>query len=129
MSNRRVFERTNLPEPRSVLVDWMLRVAISVAFVVFGAEKLPSDSQSSWVRLFQEIGFGQWFRYLTGVVEMLGGVLVLIPWTATLGLAVLAGTMSAVLILVFVVGRPADSIVSAGFFIGLAVFGWSSRRR
>ena len=82
------------------------------------------------MKLFQQIGAGQWFRYFTGVVEVLGGVLVLIPWTATVGLALLACTMAAaVLILVFVIGRPADSIVSGGFLIGLAAFWWSRRSR
>jgi uncharacterized membrane protein YphA (DoxX/SURF4 family) len=95
---------------------------------VFGAEKLPSDPASPWVVFFARVGVGQWFRYLTGIVEIAGGVLVLIPWTVTLGLAVLACTMlGAVLTLVFVLGQPADTIMSGGILIGLVVF-WRSRR-
>ena len=79
------------------------------------------------MKLFQEIGAGQWFRYFTGVVGVLGGVLVLIPWTVTMGLGLFACTMaSAALILIFVPGRPGDSIVSIGFLIALAAF-WRSR--
>jgi len=125
-----MFEQANLRESRSALVDWILRGAIAVAFALFGVEKFPSAPDSPWVRLFQQIGAGQWFRYFAGVVEVVGGVLVLIPRTATAGLALLACTMaSAVLILVFVIGRPADSIVAGGFFIGLAAFLWSRRSR
>ena len=125
-----MFEQTDLREPRNVPGDWIVRGAIAVVFVLFGAEKFPSNPDSPWVKLFQQIGAGQWFRYFTGVVEVLGGVLVLIPWTATVGLALLACTMAAaVLILVFVIGRPADSIVSGGFLIGLAAFWWSRRSR
>lgn len=124
-----MFEVTGAPSSRNVYADWMVRFVIAVAFVVFGAEKFPTDSASSWVGFFDKVGAGQWFRHLTGVVEILGGVLVFIPWTATIGLALLAATMgSAVLILVFVIGRPADSIVSAGFFVGLTAFAWSRRR-
>jgi uncharacterized membrane protein YphA (DoxX/SURF4 family) len=95
---------------------------------VFGAEKLPSDPASPWVVFFARVGVGQWFRYLTGIVEIAGGVLVLIPWTVTLGLAVLACTMlGAVLTVVFVLGQPADTIMSGGILIGLVVF-WRSRR-
>src|ERR1017187_5473035 len=118
-----MFEQANLQEQRNVLVDWALRGAIAIAFVLFGAEKFPANADSQWVKLFGEIGAGQWFRYFTGVVEVLGGVLVLIPWTVTAGLALLACTMaSAALILTFVLGRPGDSIISGAFFLGLAAF-------
>jgi len=101
-----------------------------VAFVLFGAEKFSSNPESPWVRLFQQIGAGQWFRSFTDVVEVLGGVLVLIPWTVTAGLLLLACTMaSAVLILVFVLGRPGDSIVSGVIFLALAAFWWNRRGR
>ncbi len=125
-----MFEQVSEPEPRSVLGDWILRIGIAVAFALFGAEKFPSDPGSPWIRLFQQIGVGQWFRYFTGVVEVLGGILVLIPWTVTIGLLLLACTMaSAALIMVFVIGRPSDSVVSAGFFIALAAFWWNRRNR
>src|ERR1035441_4275993 len=102
-----MFEQASSDVPRNVAADWALRGGIAVAFMVFGAEKFPSDGGSSWVKLFHEIGVGQWFRYFTGVVEVLGGVLVLIPRTVTAGLALLACTMaSAALILTFVLGRP-----------------------
>lgn len=123
-----MFEQATVREPRNVLGDWILRGCIAVVFVVFGAEKFSSGPEAPWVKLFQQIGFGQWFRYFTGVVEVLGGVLVLVPWTVTAGLALLACTMAAAaLILVFVIGRPGDSIVSVGCFISLAAFWWSRR--
>jgi len=125
-----MFEQASAEEPRNVAGDWALRGGIAVAFVVFGAEKFSSDPGGGWVKLFHEIGIGQWFRYFTGVVEVLGGLLVLIPWTATAGLALLACTMaSAALILTFVLGRPGDSVFSGAFLIGLAAFYWSRRRR
>ncbi|HVP49234.1 MAG TPA: hypothetical protein VMT32_21725, partial [Bryobacteraceae bacterium] len=66
--------------------------------------------------------------YFTGVAEILGGVLVLIPWTATAGFALLACTMAgAIVILVFVIGRPADCIFAAGILIALIAF-WRSRQ-
>jgi uncharacterized membrane protein YphA (DoxX/SURF4 family) len=123
-----MFEQANRREPRNVIGDWILRGGIAIVFVIFGAEKFPSDPEGQWVRLFHQIGAGQWFRYFTGVVEVLGGVLVLIPWTTTAGLILLACIMlSAALILIFVIGRPADSIVSGMFFLGLVAFWWSRR--
>ena len=78
VSNTPMFEQATLPERRNVLGDWILRGAIAVMFVLFGAEKFPSQAGAPWVVMFQQIGAGDWFRYFTGVVEVLGGILVLI---------------------------------------------------
>jgi uncharacterized membrane protein YphA (DoxX/SURF4 family) len=122
-----MFEQADVREPRNTIGDWILRAGIGVVFVLFGMEKFPATPGSEWVKLFQEIGAGQWFRFFTGVVEVLGGVLVVIPWTVTIGLGLLGCTMaSAALILIFVIGRPGDSIISIGFFIALAAY-WRSR--
>jgi putative oxidoreductase len=114
-------------DSRSALTDWLLPGAIAVAFAMFGAEKF-TDSNHQWLKLFGQIGFGQWFRYFTGAVEMLGGALVLIPWTVTAGLAALSGTMaSASLIWVFVLGQPANAIITGTFCVALTLF-WLNRR-
>jgi uncharacterized membrane protein YphA (DoxX/SURF4 family) len=125
-----MFEETSVAEPRNKISDWVLRGGIALFFVLFGVEKFPSDPTGSWVKLFQQIGLGQWFRSFTGIVEILGGVLVLIPLTAQAGLALLAATMaSAALILDLVIRRPQDSIISTGFFILLAALWWGRRNR
>jgi uncharacterized membrane protein YphA (DoxX/SURF4 family) len=123
-----MFDEADAGEQRNRIGDWVLRGGIALAFVLFGAEKFPSVPGTPWVKLFEQIGMGQWFRYFTGVVEIVGSVLVVIPWTARAGLALLAATMAAAaLILDFVIGRPADSILSTGLFIFLAVFWWARR--
>ncbi len=122
--NRCMFERAAVGEPRNRLSDWMIRGAVALIFILLGADKFVPG----WISLFQQIGFGQWFRYFTGVVEIVGGLLVLVPWTVTAGLALLASTMaSAALILVFVVHRPGDSPFSLAFLIGLTVVWWARR--
>ena len=119
-----MFEQASSAAPRNVIGDWVLRVGIGLFFVLAGADKFTSG----WVKMFEEIGAGQWFRYFTGIVEILGGLLVLIPWTVTIGLALLGCTMaSAALILIFVVGHPADSVFSGGIFIALTFFWWNRR--
>jgi uncharacterized membrane protein YphA (DoxX/SURF4 family) len=121
-----MFEQATARDSRSGLTDWFLRGAIAVAFAIFGVEKF-TDSGHEWVKLYQQIGWGQWFRYFTGVVEVLGGVLVLIPWTVTAGLALLASTMaSATLIWALVLGQPANGIITGAFCAGLVLF-WLNR--
>jgi putative oxidoreductase len=120
-----MFEQAVSKDSRSVLTDWLLRGAIAAAFAMFGVEKF---TDAEWVKRFHDIGFGEWFRYFTGVVEVLGGVLVLIPWTVTAGLALLVCTMaSASLIWIFVLGQPANSIITGVFCVGLVLF-WLNRR-
>jgi uncharacterized membrane protein YphA (DoxX/SURF4 family) len=53
--------------PRLDVLDWSLRIALALAFVYFGADKF--NNPRMWIRLFDQIGFGQWFRYATGLVE------------------------------------------------------------
>jgi uncharacterized membrane protein YphA (DoxX/SURF4 family) len=45
------------------------------------------------VDLFSQIGLGQWFRVVTGVVEVTGAVALLIPGLASIGALWLGGTM------------------------------------
>jgi hypothetical protein len=49
--------------------------------------------QPEMVGLFDAIGVGQWFRYVTGLVELAGAALILIPKTRVIGAGLLAGTM------------------------------------
>jgi putative oxidoreductase len=124
-----MLENSYATENRDGISDWVIRGSIALVFVLFGMEKFPSRPDGQWIKLFQEIGFGQWFRHLTGVVEVLGGLLVLIPRTARAGLALLALTMgSAALILTFRLGRPADAIISTLFCLALSAFWWTRRR-
>jgi len=117
-------------EPRNAIGDWAIRGGVAVFFFLYGIEKFSSNPESPRVKLFQQIGAGTWFQYFTGVVEVVGGLLVLIPRTALVGLAILACTMAgAALILMFVIGRPADSIFPGIYLIGLAAIGCSRRSR
>jgi uncharacterized membrane protein YphA (DoxX/SURF4 family) len=119
-----VFEQA-VNDERNVIGDWALRGGIAVAFCVFGMEKF---SDGMWVKMFAEIGWGQWFRYFTGVVEVAGGLMMLVPRLARVGGAVLAATMaSAALIMAFVLGKPGNSVFSGLFCLGLCTFLLSRR--
>ena len=61
-------------------------------FLYFGTAKFKSDADAPWVVLFDQIGFGQWLRYFTGVLEIVGAFLVLVSGTVEIGLAILIVT-------------------------------------
>ena len=76
---------------QDVLITWILRVAVAVVFFSIGSSKF--DAKSIWVKLFDQIGFGQWFRYLTGILQIAGAVLVVVPRTLLAGIGLLSLTM------------------------------------
>src|SRR5580704_19003963 len=90
---------------------WILQVGAAGMFLMVGFSKLSGDPQL--VGLFDAIGLGQWFRYVTGSVEVLGALLLLIPRLSGLGALLLAGTMlGAVATHLFVVGgSPLPAII------------------
>ena len=84
----------SIEEKRTVVAVVMAslpRIAIGLLFVWIGSQKF--DSTGMWVRVFARIGFGQWFRYLTGTLQVAGGLLLFVPRTALVGAIVLATTM------------------------------------
>lgn len=63
-------------------------------FILTGLEKFSTGGPgASWVTIFNEIGLGQWFRNFTGAVEIVGGMLYVLPKTCALGATLLASTM------------------------------------
>ena len=124
-----MLESTSENAFRNSLTDWVMRGGIALIFLIFGAEKLSSGPHAPWVVFFGQVGVGQWLRYFTGAVEVLGAALVLFPRTVTAGLTVLSCAMvGAILILVLVIRQPADAFVSFAFLCGLLAF-WMRRRR
>jgi uncharacterized membrane protein YphA (DoxX/SURF4 family) len=70
---------------------WILQVLLGAMFFLAGGKKLGADPQM--VGLFEAIGIGQSFRYLTGGLEVLGGVLLLVPRASGIGAALLVPVM------------------------------------
>jgi uncharacterized membrane protein YphA (DoxX/SURF4 family) len=66
-------------------------IAIGVLFVFIGYGKFAN--RGAWVRIFEQIGLGQWFRIFTGIVQVTGGALIMPRRTRTIGALLLGCTM------------------------------------
>lgn len=66
-------------------------IAVGVLFIFIGYGKF--ENRGVWVRIFEQIGLGQWFRIFTGIVQVTGGVLIMPRRTRTAGAALLGCTM------------------------------------
>jgi putative oxidoreductase len=109
--------------------DWALRAIIFVVYFYFASGKLKAAENAPWVVLFKQIGFGQWFRYFTAVVEIIGSLLVLFSRTVELGLAVLGAVMfGAILIDLLVLRHPGDAFIPFSLLCAMIAF-WLHRRR
>ncbi|WPH14051.1 DoxX family protein [Variovorax paradoxus] len=94
-------------------IVWGVRILLALAFGAAGLAKLAGVPQM--VQVFEAVGFGQWFRYVTGVVEVGGAVLllVLVPATGFIGGLLLTATMASAVAthLVLIGGSPAPAAV------------------
>lgn len=82
---------------------WALQIVSAGMFLLAGALKLTGNPMM--VQMFGAIGLGQWFRYLTGTIEVAGAVALLVPAVSAYGAAALAATMvGAILTHLFIVG-------------------------
>jgi len=105
---------------------WILQIGAAGMFLMVGSLKLSGDPQL--VGLFDAIGLGQWFRYVTGSVEVLGAVLLLIPRLSGLGAFMLVGAMlGAVATHLFVVGGSA--LGATILLIVTGIIAWGRRKR
>jgi putative oxidoreductase len=100
---------------------WTLQGIIAAAFLAAGAAKLAGVP--FMVDLFAQIGLGQWFRVVTGVVEVVGAVALLVPGLASLGALWLGSTMiGAVATHVFVLHTSPVPAIVLGVLNALVVY-------
>lgn len=121
-----LIERSGRPEPRDLL-SWALRVLVALIFIYEGLDKF--GTRRLWIRVFAEIGIGQWFRYATGMVEIAGAVLLLVPRATPVAVVMLLCTLvGAFLAHIFIIGVGIPHSVIVGvLFAAVVAIGWRHR--
>lgn len=98
-----------------------LRAILTLAFVAAGGAKLAGVEMM--VGTFEAIGAGQWFRYVTGIIEIGGAVLLWLPNKQVYGASILGGTMvGAVLTHWFVLGPSAVPAIILGLMCAAVLY-------
>ena len=110
VSETTVTRSNHWPRWKSVTA-WTLQILAALAFLIAGSMKLVGDEMQ--VETFEEIGVGQWFRYLTGFLELVGALLILFPRTAFWGALLLMCIMVGAILthLVLIGGSPVPAVV------------------
>jgi hypothetical protein len=101
-----------------------LRVLLAIQFAVAGLMKV--GGAESMVKLFADIGAGQWFRYVVGMLEIAGAVGLLIPPVAGVAAIALTALMTGALVTRAVVldGTP---VIEVLFLIAIAAIAYDRR--
>jgi putative oxidoreductase len=118
---------TELQRSRASLVAlWLTQVALALMFLMSGGSKLAGVP--AMVSLFEGIGVGQWFRYVTGAVELTAGIALLIPSAAIFGALLLIPTMiGATIVNLLVV--PASPVAPVVLLLLAAAVAWARRNQ
>lgn len=105
---------------------WALQIGLAGMFLLAGSSKLLGDP--AMVQLFNAIGIGQWFRYVTGLIEVSSALALLVPSFAVFGALALVATMfGAVVAHLFILG--ASPAVPAILLLGSASVVWARRHQ
>jgi uncharacterized membrane protein YphA (DoxX/SURF4 family) len=118
------------------IAAWVLRVIVSLAFLLIAATKLIGTAET--VEYFEAIGWGQWFRYLTGSLDVVGAALLLVPRCTFYGAVVLISSVGTATVLSMTVlrGDPhwgsltkvLQPLMLTSLTIALAWLTWPPRR-
>jgi len=103
---------------------WAGQFLLAAAFLMAGGSKFAGAP--AMVGLFDAIGIGQWFRYVTATIEVGSAIALLVPSLAPYGALALATTMTgAVFTHLFIVGgSPLAPLVLGA---GSAAIAWVRR--
>ena len=90
---------------------WAAQILAAAMFLTAGTLKLTGHPAE--VQMFAAIGVGQWFRYLTGSIEVVSAVLLFVPSLSFFAALALAATMVGALAThVFIIGgNPVPALV------------------
>ena len=106
---------------------WALQILLGLFFIVASAApKLVGEAYA--VQIFTEIGAGEWFRYVIGVVELAGGIGLLVARLAgPAAVGLMALMVGAAYTQAVVLDEPAMVVTPAILFVLATVIAWGRR--
>lgn len=103
-----------------------IKSVLTLAFIAAGGAKLMGVEMM--VGTFEAIGIGQWFRYVTGIIEVGAAVLLWVRGREAIGAGLLVATMiGAVLAHLVVLGPSAVPAIILGVLA--AVILWTHKQQ
>jgi hypothetical protein len=98
-----------------------IKTLLTLAFIAAGLAKLSGAEMM--VQTFEALGFGQWLRYVTGLIEIIAPALLWFHGRQIFGAGLLVCTMiGAVLAHVFIIGPSAVPALVLGLLAALVAY-------
>ncbi|GAA2756087.1 hypothetical protein GCM10009872_14470 [Actinopolymorpha rutila] len=106
---------------------WVVQALTAAFFLVSAAPKLVAHPSATVV--FDKIGFGDWFMYLVGILELAGAIALLVPLLAGLAGLAFIGLMVGAFITQLTVmdGKNAATPVIVAVVVGFVAWGRRGR--
>ena len=96
------------------LLLWLVSAWFAYRLIVNGIRKF--DPEGMWTEAFENWGYPVWFRIFIGVLEVAGGILILVPKTRFWGGLILFAVMLGALITRLIHGVSLDDALSISHF-------------
>ena len=100
-----------------LLVAWCLGLYFANMYIRMGWLKF--DPHGFWTAAFTRWGYPPWLPVAVGGIEVVGGAMLVIPWTATLGGVAVASVMAGAWITRYLDGRYVDVAWISAYPVGL----------
>ena len=110
------------PSKGKVIATWILSGLIALMMIWAGGMKLSGAEEQ--VKGFATMGYPVWFMYAIGLIEVVGGILLLIPKTAVFGVLLLGATMVGAVVSLLKMGDVAHAPIPFVFLLLIALVGW-----
>jgi len=104
---------------------WVLQGLLAAVFLWSGIPKLLGDDATT--ATFEELGAGQWLRYVIGTAEIAGAIGLLIPFFAGLAALGLMGVMVGATLSEAIVLEAGDPVTPAILLALAAIVAWYRR--
>jgi DoxX-like family len=105
---------------------WTVQILLA-GFLLIASAAPKFAGQRDAVETFTKIGWGQWFRYVTGTCEAAGAIGLLIPRLASLAAIGLIGVMIGAVLTQLLVLDPVWALLPAFYGVLFAVIAWYRR--
>ena len=95
-----------------------------MAFFFIGLSKFNNNPHSYWIKVFERIGWGQWFRYFTGAAQVTGAMLLVTRRTISVGALLLGCTMIGAMIVDILVMHAVGYALLPMILLGIIAATW-----
>ncbi len=105
----------------SLLVAWVLRFIVAVAFFYFG---FIHYRDPGYAAQFVVWGYPAGWHQFTSLIEVIGAVLIIIPTTTLVGVGLLGALLAAAIITLLIHDGGATVLIPLVVLVAVAALGW-----